>query len=44
MQLGMVGLRRMGANMVRRLLMGGHEGAVFDRLSKAVKDLVREKG
>ena len=30
MQLGMVGLGRMGANMVRRLLKGGHECVVFD--------------
>ena len=35
MQLGMVGLGRMGANMVRRLLQGGHECVVFDRSPKA---------
>ena len=30
MQLGMIGLGRMGANMVRRLMKGGHECVVFD--------------
>src|ERR1700733_2764274 len=43
MQLGMIGLGRMGANMVRRLLKGGHQCVVFDRSSKAVNDLVQEK-
>src|SRR4249920_1034228 len=43
MQLGMVGLGRMGANMVRRLIRGGHEGVVYDRSPKAVDDLVKEK-
>ena len=43
MQLGMVGLGRMGANMVRRLLRAGHQGAVFDRSPKAVEELVQEK-
>ncbi|HVX16269.1 MAG TPA: decarboxylating 6-phosphogluconate dehydrogenase [Pirellulales bacterium] len=43
MQLGMIGLGRMGANMVRRLLKGGHECVVFDRSAKAVQDLVKEK-
>ena len=43
MELGMVGLGRMGANMVRRLLRGGHECVVFDMSSKAVDDLVLEK-
>jgi 6-phosphogluconate dehydrogenase len=43
MQLGMIGLGRMGANMVRRLLVGGHECAVFDVSSKAVEELVREE-
>ncbi len=43
MQLGMVGLGRMGANMVRRLLRGGHTCAVFDSTPKAVADLVGEK-
>jgi 6-phosphogluconate dehydrogenase len=43
MQLGMVGLGRMGANMVRRLLKGGHQCAVFDMSPKAVNELVQEK-
>ncbi|HYL17045.1 MAG TPA: decarboxylating 6-phosphogluconate dehydrogenase, partial [Burkholderiales bacterium] len=43
MQLGMVGLGRMGANMVRRLIKGGHECVVHDRAPKAVADLVNEK-
>jgi 6-phosphogluconate dehydrogenase len=43
MQLGMVGLGRMGANMVRRLIEGGHECVVFDMSPKAVKELVEEK-
>ncbi len=36
MQLGMIGLGRMGANMVRRLMQGGHDCVVFDMSSKAV--------
>jgi 6-phosphogluconate dehydrogenase len=43
MQLGMIGLGRMGANMVRRLLKEGHEAIVFDMSSKAVEELVAEK-
>ena len=43
MQLGMVGLGRMGANMVRRLLRGGHQCVVFDMSPKAVGELVQEK-
>jgi len=43
MQLGMVGLGRMGANMVRRLIKGHHECVVFDRSPKTVKELVAEK-
>ena len=42
MQLGMVGLGRMGANMVRRLIRKGHECVVFDMSAKAVNDLVKE--
>jgi 6-phosphogluconate dehydrogenase len=42
MQLGMIGLGRMGANMVRRLLKNGHECVVFDRSASAVNDLVKE--
>lgn len=43
MQLGMIGLGRMGANMVRRLIKGGHDCVVFDRAPKAVEDLAKEK-
>jgi 6-phosphogluconate dehydrogenase len=42
MQLGMIGLGRMGANMVRRLLKAGHDGVVFDVSPKAVEDLVQD--
>jgi 6-phosphogluconate dehydrogenase len=43
MQLGMIGLGRMGANMVRRLIKKGHNCVVFDRSPKVVDDLVKEK-
>jgi 6-phosphogluconate dehydrogenase len=43
MQLGMIGLGRMGANMVRRLLRGGHRCIVFDASAKAVEALEKEK-
>jgi 6-phosphogluconate dehydrogenase len=43
MQLGMVGLGRMGANMVQRLLKGGHQCVVFDLSPKAVEELVQKK-
>src|ERR1700704_1974077 len=43
MQIGMIGLGRMGANMVRRLLRGGHQCVVFDMSPKAVEELVQEK-
>ena len=43
MQLGMVGLGRMGANMVRRLLNNGHTAVVFDRSAEAVQDLEKAK-
>src|SRR6201988_1419402 len=43
MQIGMIGLGRMGANMVRRLLHGGHQCVVFDRSPKVVQELVEEK-
>jgi 6-phosphogluconate dehydrogenase len=43
MQLGMIGLGRMGANMVRRLLKAGHNCVVFDRSPKAVSELIEEK-
>jgi len=42
MQLGMVGLGRMGANMVRRLMKGGHNCVVFDRSPKSVAELAGE--
>jgi 6-phosphogluconate dehydrogenase len=41
MQLGMIGLGRMGANMTRRLLAGGHQCVVFDRSPNAVEELTR---
>ena len=43
MQLGMIGLGRMGANMARRLLRNGHDCVVFDRSPKPVAELVAEK-
>jgi 6-phosphogluconate dehydrogenase len=43
MQIGMIGLGRMGANMVRRLIKAGHECVVFDMSSQAVDALAREK-
>ncbi len=43
MQLGMIGLGRMGSNMVRRLLKGGHECVVFNRSPKPVEELASEK-
>jgi 6-phosphogluconate dehydrogenase len=42
MQLGMIGLGRMGANMVRRLIGGGHDCVVFDVSPKAVANLAKE--
>jgi 6-phosphogluconate dehydrogenase len=42
MQLGMIGLGRMGANMVRRLMRGGHTCVVYDRTPAAVETLVKE--
>jgi 6-phosphogluconate dehydrogenase len=42
MQLGMIGLGRMGANMVRRLQKGGHQGVVFDRTPATVNQLAAE--
>ena len=41
MQLGMIGLGRMGANMVRRLQRGGHQCVAFDRSADAVKDVAQ---
>ena len=43
MQLGMVGLGRMGANMVRRLMKAGHNCVVFDVFPKSVEELAKEK-
>jgi 6-phosphogluconate dehydrogenase len=43
MQLGMIGLGRMGANMVRRCIRDGHTCVVFDRSAQAVSDLTKEK-
>jgi len=43
MQIGMIGLGRMGANMVRRLLKGGHQCVVFDMSPKAVTELIEQK-
>src|SRR3954469_7740891 len=43
MQMGMIGLGRMGANMVRRLVRAGHECVVFDRSPKTVEELARDK-
>ena len=37
MQIGMIGLGRMGANMVRRLLQGGHECVAYDHTAANVK-------
>src|SRR5438105_15274942 len=42
MQIAMVGLGRMGGNMVRRLMRGGHQCVVFDRSADAVKQLAGE--
>jgi 6-phosphogluconate dehydrogenase len=44
MQLGMIGLGRMGANMVRRLVAHGHECVVYDHSQQAVAELAKEKG
>ena len=43
MQVGMIGLGRMGANMVHRLLAGNHQCVVFDRSAKAVQELARAR-
>ena len=42
MKIGMVGLGRMGANMTRRLLRGGHECVAFDLNPFSVSELVKE--
>ncbi|HEY6347323.1 MAG TPA: decarboxylating 6-phosphogluconate dehydrogenase [Bryobacteraceae bacterium] len=43
MQLGMIGLGRMGANMVKRLINNGHQCVVYDRSPQAVANLAKEK-
>jgi 6-phosphogluconate dehydrogenase len=43
MQIGMIGLGRMGANMVRRLIRKGHNCVVYNRSPQAVNELVKEK-
>ena len=43
MQLGMIGLGRMGANMARRLIAGGHQCVVFDRSPQAIEELTEDK-
>ncbi len=43
MQLGMIGLGRMGAHMVRRLIRGGHDRIVFDASPRTVADLEKNK-
>ena len=42
MELGMVGLGKMGANMVRRLMRGGHDCVVFDLSADAVQEVKNE--
>jgi 6-phosphogluconate dehydrogenase len=42
MQIGIIGLGRMGANMARRLMRGGHECVVFDRSQKAIDELAAD--
>ena len=43
MEIGMIGLGRMGANMVRRLLRQQHHCVVFDKFPQALKELAAEK-
>src|ERR1700683_4769120 len=43
MQLGMIGLGRMGANMVRRLIKDGHQCVVYDQSPQSVHQLSKEK-
>jgi len=43
MQIGMIGLGRMGANMARRLLKAGHQCVVFDMSPQAVAELVKKQ-
>ena len=43
MRIGMIGLGRMGASMVRRLVRAGHEAVVFDLSQRAVAEVASEK-
>ena len=43
LQLGIIGLGRMGANMARRLIRGGHQCVVYDRAPQTVKELVKDR-
>ena len=42
MQIGMIGLGRMGMNMARRLLQGGHEVVVYNRTSAKTEEMIKE--
>jgi 6-phosphogluconate dehydrogenase len=42
MQLGTIGLGRMGASMVRRLIRGGHRSVVYERAQPAIQAVVRD--
>ena len=42
MQIGMIGLGRMGANMVRRLMRDGHECVVYDHAAETVEAMAAE--
>ncbi len=42
MQLGVIGMGRMGANIARRLMRGGHQCVVWDRDAKAVGDVAKD--
>ncbi len=44
MRIGVIGLGRMGGNIVRRLTQGGHQCVVYDRAAPVVADLAKEKG
>ena len=44
MQIGMIGLGRMGANMVRRLVQGGHECVAYDPKPEAVSAVAGSAG
>ena len=43
MKIGMIGLGRMGGNMARRLMQGGHEVVAYDRNREAVETLARRR-